>query len=57
MEAWGSWTFNRENENLLIQVLNKFATNQCNLEKPIKDVLSSLAAPSKVCTIDGVEMN
>lgn len=49
MEAWGSWTFSGENENLLEEVLKKFATDQCNLDKPIKDVLSSLAASSKVC--------
>jgi uncharacterized FlgJ-related protein len=48
MEAWGSWKFSRENENLLAEVLKKCATDQCNLDKPIKDVLSSLAALSKV---------
>jgi len=50
METWGNWTFNNENEDLLAEVLNKFASNQCSLDTPKKVLLSSLATLSKVCT-------
>jgi len=50
METWGNWKFNNENEDLLAEVLNKFASNQCNLDTPKKVLLSSLATLSKVCT-------
>lgn len=48
METWGVWTFSKENENLLVEVLNKFATDQCDLDKPRKSVLSTLTNLSKV---------
>lgn len=48
METWGDWTFSKENENLLVEVLNKFATEQWNLDEPRKSVLSTLTALSKV---------
>ncbi|VVC38416.1 Hypothetical protein CINCED_3A024146 [Cinara cedri] len=47
METWGSWTFHKENERLLSEVLNKFETDQSNLDSSRKAVLSSLAANSK----------
>lgn len=51
METWGNWTFNKENEHLLAEVLNKFETEQCsNISRKV--VLSSLAASSKVWILD-----
>lgn len=47
MENWGSWTFSKENEDLLAGVLNKFASDQCSLDTPKKVLLSCLAASSK----------
>lgn len=53
MENWGNWTFSKENENLLIETLNKFTTDhQCNLaDEPRKNILSSLTNLSKVYII------
>lgn len=50
METWGSWTFSKENNHLLVETLNKFTTdNQCNLiDTPTKIILSSLANSLKV---------
>lgn len=48
METWGSWTFSKDNEQLLAKVLDKFASDQCNLDTPRRVLLSSLAAVSKV---------
>lgn len=52
MESWGSWTFDKENEHLLADVLNKFAADQCNLDSSRKVVLSFLGAKSKVSRFD-----
>lgn len=46
MEIWGSWTFSKENKNLITEVLNKFTTRKCS-DIPKTTVLSSLANSSK----------